>query len=96
MRLVRLIGRSIPIIKFASVNIYVMISEAVRGGEYEMTVFWDVWLCSLYILTDVSEVLTDAIIRPMSLQSVSTRLHGATSQKTAVFSCLMHILFGTV
>jgi hypothetical protein len=56
----------------------------------KVAVFWDVVPCSL--LTDISEVFTASIITAMSKaplkhQTVSTRLHGATPQKTTMFIC---------
>jgi hypothetical protein len=55
--------------------------------KLKMAVFWDVAQCSL-----VSKVLTASIIalimEAVSTQkrrSISTRLHGAASQKTAIF-----------
>jgi hypothetical protein len=47
-------------------------------------VFWVVALCSLVDVYDVSEVLAASIIRAM--RHTSTRLHGATTQKTAIFT----------
>jgi hypothetical protein len=36
-------------------------------------------------MTNVSEALTACIIKAMKSQSISTRLYGATSQKTIIF-----------
>jgi hypothetical protein len=61
-----------------------------------MVLFWDVAPCS-HILTDVSEMLIASIIRVTKVIAfiikiaylkrlqISKRLHGATSQKTAIF-----------
>jgi hypothetical protein len=51
--------------------------EVLTAASMKMAVFWDVASCSL-ILCDVSEELTAFIITVITL-------HGATSQKTAVF-----------
>jgi hypothetical protein len=47
--------------------------------KMKMAVFWVAAPCSLVEFTDVSKVLATSIIR------TSTRLHGATTKKTAVF-----------
>jgi hypothetical protein len=49
-----------------------------------MAVVWDVAACSLVELNDVSEVLAASIIRTM-METANTRLHGRTTQKTAMF-----------
>jgi hypothetical protein len=55
-----------------------------------MIISWYVSPCSVVELTDVSEVRTASIVLMMETvslkrRSVSTRLHGATSQKTVIF-----------
>jgi hypothetical protein len=45
-----------------------------------MAVFWVVAPCRLVGVTDVSEVLVASIFRVM------TRLHGASTQQTAIFT----------
>jgi hypothetical protein len=53
--------------------------------SYKKTaVFWYVVPQSL-VDTDVSEVLTDSIIRTLKCWLPSTRPHGALSQKMAIF-----------
>jgi hypothetical protein len=66
-------------------------------ASMKMAVFWVVAPCSLVEVTDVSEVLAASIIREMShcpdneaasiseTLLTSIRLHGATTQKTAIF-----------
>lgn len=55
------------------------------------TVLWDVVMCSLVGVTDVSEKHNASILRAegyaeqASSQLTSTRLYGATSQKNVVF-----------
>jgi hypothetical protein len=71
-----------------------------RKSFLKMTVLWNVVPCSqVRIYTDVSEKLTASIIRVMMVsaiiklhhanyQTVSIRLHGATSHVTIIFILL--------
>jgi hypothetical protein len=43
-----------------------------------------------YILTDISEKLIASVIRVMKRRLIYTRLHGVTSQKSAIFIILFH------
>jgi hypothetical protein len=49
-----------------------------------MAVFWDVASCSL---VEIGRRFKGAYCLPLNRQTISTRLHGATSQKTVIFNC---------
>jgi hypothetical protein len=65
--------------------------QVLMAMSVKMTIFGNVALCSLVVLTDVSEQLAASIITmmfgPLKRPSVFTRQHGATSQKTVIFKC---------
>jgi hypothetical protein len=50
----------------------------------KLTVVWDIGMCSLVEIEDVSEAITGSIIRAMVHWTVSTTLHGETSQQTDI------------
>jgi hypothetical protein len=70
--------------------------EVLTVVNMKMAVFGDVALCSLAKFS-VSEVLAASIIRAMMMEAASTsetsinfyQTHGATTQKTAIFSIVL-------
>jgi hypothetical protein len=64
-----------------------------HGGEYKMTDFWDIARVVWQKQTNVSDALTDSIIRvitddAVSISETSTRLRGTLCQNACIYFSL--------